>query len=133
MFAIFEYKDKQYKAFEGDILKLPRDASLKKNDKITFEKVIFAKSNDNQITIGSPIIKGATVVANVLEQIRDKKIIVFKKKRRHNYRRKIGHRQDLTLFKIEKISLSSVQKSKVDTKTKNNLENNQKNEESDGS
>ena len=133
MFAIFEYKDKQYKAFEGDILKLPRDKSLKKNDKITFEKVIFAKNNDNQITIGSPIIKGATVVANVMEQIRDKKIIVFKKKRRHNYRRKIGHRQDLTLFKIEKISLSSAPKSKIGTKTENKLENNQKKEEFDGS
>ena len=133
MFAIFEYKDKQYKASEGDILKLPRDSSLKKNDKITFEKVIFAKNNDNQITIGSPIIKGATVVANVLEQIRDKKIIVFKKKRRHNYRRKIGHRQDLTLFKIEKISLSSLSKPKDDKKIENKLENNQKKGGSDGS
>ena len=101
--------------------------------KLHFEKVIFAKNNDNQVTIGSPIIKGATVVANVMEQIRDKKIIVFKKKRRHNYRRKIGHRQDLTLFKIEKISLSSAPKIQSWNKTENKLENNQKKEESDGS
>ena len=101
--------------------------------KLPLKKVIFTKNNDNQVTIGSPIIKGATVVANVIEQIRDKKIIVFKKKRRHNYRRKIGHRQDLTLFKIEKISLSSATKSKVETKTENKLENNQKKGESDGS
>ena len=57
-----------------------------------------------------------TVEAKVLEQVRDKKIVVFKKNRRKNYRRKIGHRQDLTLIKIEKINVG---KSKSEEQTKN--------------
>ena len=65
--------------------------------------------------VGSPKVEGVTVIAKVIDQIKDKKIIVFKKKRRHNYRRKIGHRQDLTLVKIEELKIT---KSKVETKTK---------------
>ena len=68
---------------------------------------MFLKNDDGDIQIGSPNLKGCTVEAKVLEQIRDKKIIVFKKKRRHNYRRKNGHRQDLTLVKINGISSST--------------------------
>ncbi len=52
------------------------------------------------------MVNGLSVIAKVVDQIRDKKIIVFKKKRRHNYRRKIGHRQDLTLVKVEEIKMN---------------------------
>ncbi|GIR25799.1 MAG: hypothetical protein CM15mP40_04070 [Alphaproteobacteria bacterium] len=61
------------------------------------------KDDKGQTIIGSPLISGIQIICQVIEQIRDKKIIVFKKKRRHNYRRKIGHRQDLTLLKIKEI------------------------------
>ena len=73
----------------------------KKNDTLTLEDVTLLKTENNDITIGTPIIIDAKIKAKVIDHIRDSKIIVFKKKRRHNYRRKIGHRQDLTLVKIE--------------------------------
>ena len=103
MIAIFENRGKQYKVKIGDFLKLPRLSELKKNDSVTFDKVIFMKDDNGQTVIGSPLISGSQIICQVIEQIRDKKIIVFKKKRRHNYRRKIGHRQDLTLLKIKEI------------------------------
>ena len=107
MIAIFENRGKQYKAKIGDFLKLPRISELKKNDSVTFDKVIFMKDNRGQTTIGSPLITGIQIICEVVEQIKDKKIIVFKKKRRHNYRRKIGHRQDLTLVKIKEIKMTN--------------------------
>ena len=110
MYAIFEHKDKQYKVSVGDTLKLPRQSALKKGDTLKFENILFLKNDDGDIQIGSPNLKDCIVEAKVLEQIRDKKIIVFKKKRRHNYRRKNGHRQDLTLVKINDISSSAKQK-----------------------
>ncbi len=103
MIAIFENRGKQYKVKSGDFLKLPRLSELKKNDSVSFDKVIFMKDDKGQTVIGSPLISGIQIICQVIEQIRDKKIIVFKKKRRHNYRRKIGHRQDLTLLKIKEI------------------------------
>ena len=103
MIAIFEDRGKQYKIKIGDFLKLPRLSELKKNDSVTFDKVIFMKDDKGQTVIGSPLISGIQIICQVIEQIRDKKIIVFKKKRRHNYRRKIGHRQDLTLLKVKEI------------------------------
>ena len=107
MIAIFENRGKQYKAKIGDSLKLPRISELKKNDSITFDKVIFMKDDKGQTIIGSPLISGIQIICQVIEQIKDKKIIVFKKKRRHNYRRKIGHRQDLTLIKIKEIKMAN--------------------------
>ena len=107
MIAIFENRGKQYKAKIGDFLKLPKISELKKNDSITFDKVIFMKDDKGQTIIGSPLISGIQIVCQVIEQIKDKKIIVFKKKRRHNYRRKIGHRQDLTLIKIKEIKIAN--------------------------
>ena len=106
MIAIFENRGKQYKAKVGDFLKLPKISELKKNDSVSFDKVIFMKDKSGQTVIGSPLINGIQIVCQVIEQIREKKIIVFKKKRRHNYRRKIGHRQDLTLLKIKEIKIT---------------------------
>ena len=107
MIAIFENRGKQYKAKVGDFLKLPKISELKKNDSVSFDKVIFMKDKSGQTVIGSPLINGIQIVCQVIEQIREKKIIVFKKKRRHNYRRKIGHRQDLTLLKIKDIKIAN--------------------------
>ena len=106
MIAIFENRGKQYKVSIGDFLKLPRISELKKNDFVTFDKVIFMKDDKGQTIIGSPLITGIQIICQVIEQIKDKKIIVFKKKRRHNYRRKIGHRQYLTLLKIKDIKIA---------------------------
>ena len=107
MYAIFDHKGKQYKVSKGDVLKLPKASDLKKNDALILENIILLKTDDNGVIIGTPSVKDAKIKAKVIDQIRDNKIIVFKKKRRHNYRRKIGHRQDLTLVKIEEIISSS--------------------------
>ena len=107
MYAIFNHKGKQYKASKDDFLKLPKSSDLKKNDTLTLEDITLLKTENGDTIIGTPTIKDAKIRAKVIDQIRDKKIIVFKKKRRHNYRRKIGHRQDLTLIKIEEIITSS--------------------------
>ena len=121
MYAVFEHNDKQYKVSKGDFIKLPRQKSLKKEDSIKFDKILFIKSENGDLQVGSPLVTGSSVEATVIEQIRDKKIIVFKKKRRHNYRRKIGHRQYLTLIKITNIFTNKSQKTendKVTEKTK---------------
>tara|TARA_B100001939_G_scaffold320633_1_gene309642 strand:- start:3822 stop:4214 length:393 start_codon:yes stop_codon:yes gene_type:complete len=121
MYAVFEHNDKQYKVSKGDYIKLPRQVGLKKEDSIKFDKILFIKSENGDLQVGSPLVTGSSVEARVIEQIRDKKIIVFKKKRRHNYRRKIGHRQDLTLIKITNIFTNKSQKTendKVTEKTK---------------
>ena len=121
MYAVFEHNNKQYKVSKGDFIKLPRQKSLKKEDSIKFDKILFIKSENGDLQVGSPLVIGSSVEATVIEQIRDKKIIVFKKKRRHNYRRKIGHRQDLTLIKITNIFTNKSQKTendKVTEKTK---------------
>ena len=127
MYAIFNHKGKQYKVSKNDFLKLPKLSDLKKNDTLTLEDIILLKTDNDNISIGTPIIKDVKIKAKVIDQIRDNKIIVFKKKRRHNYRRKIGHRQDLTLVKIEEIITSSSSNKKLKE------ENQPKKEVSDGS
>ena len=118
MYAVFEHNDKQYKVSKGDFIKLPKQEGLKKEDSIKFDKILFIKSENGDLQVGSPLVTGSSVEATVIEQIRDKKIIVFKKKRRHNYRRKIGHRQDLTLIKITNIFTNKSQKTENDKVTK---------------
>ena len=115
--VIIQDRGKQYKLKVGDILKLPKISDKKPKDKLQFAEIVYYKNEKGEILIGSPYVKDIVVEATVLSQIKDKKIIVFKKKRRHNYRRKIGHRQDLTLVKIENIFSSTEKKPKVSKKT----------------
>jgi large subunit ribosomal protein L21 len=77
--------------------------SGKKGDKVTLDQVLMLKK-DNTTTIGTPTINGANVTISIVDQIKDKKIIVFKKKRRKGYKVKNGHRQMLTKIKIDSIS-----------------------------
>ncbi len=125
--VIIEDRGKQYKLKVGDILKLPKISNKKPKDKFKFSEIIYYKNEKGEVLIGSPYVKDIVVEATILSQIKDKKIVVFKKKRRHNYRRKIGHRQELTLVKIENI-LSSTQNTqpkvskKIDDDSKKSLE-----------
>jgi large subunit ribosomal protein L21 len=101
MYAIIKTGGKQYKAIEGQTLiidKLPNE----EGQEVTFNEVLLI-SDENNTNIGTPVIASASVTAKVVSQFRDKKIIVFKKRRRHNYRRTQGHRQYLTEVVIEKI------------------------------
>ena len=102
MLAIFKTGGKQYSAKAGEILKVEKLDGAK-GDKISFTDVL-AVSDDKTNSIGQPLLKDALVEAKIIDQIRDKKIIVFKKRKRQNYRLTQGHRQYLTVLRIETIS-----------------------------
>lgn len=100
MFAIIKTGGKQYKVSEGDIIKVEK-IEAEAGDKIEFDQVLMVAGDD--IKVGSPVVEGAKVSAEVLDQKKDKKIVIFKFKAKKNYRKKKGHRQPYTLVKIEKI------------------------------
>ncbi len=131
--VIFQNRGKQYKAKVGDFLKLPKINNLKKDDSVIFEEIIFFKNEKGDSFIGSPLVKGVSIKAKVVDQIKDKKIIVFKKKRRHNYRRKLGHRQDLTLLKVEEIKMVNKATQKQTEEKKSQPTNKTSQGESNGS
>ena len=102
MYAIVESGGKQYKVAKGDLIKVERIAG-KEGDVVEFDKILLLK-DDKGVTVGNPSVKGAKVVGRVKAHGRANKIVVFKFKRRKNYRRKQGHRQYYTLLTIEDIS-----------------------------
>lgn len=101
MFAVIKTGGKQYKVQEGDVLNVEK-LSMKKDKKVTFDKVLLVE-DEGKTLIGTPFIENALVRAEVIENFKDKKVLVFKKKRRKQYRRTRGHRQELTRIKIEEI------------------------------
>ncbi|EST13443.1 50S ribosomal protein L21 [Sporolactobacillus laevolacticus] len=101
MYAIIETGGKQLKVEEGKSIVVEKLAA-EAGDTVTFDKVLFV--GGETVKVGAPTVDGATVTAKVVEQGRDKKIIVFKFKKRKNYRRKQGHRQPFTKVVIEKIN-----------------------------
>tara|TARA_E500000178_G_scaffold225797_1_gene222630 strand:- start:27 stop:428 length:402 start_codon:yes stop_codon:yes gene_type:complete len=114
MFVVFENGGKQYKAKKDDVLKLEK-FDCKKNDVIKIDNILLLSDEHNQITIGTPHVNGVELHAKVIDNIKDKKVLIFKKKRRHNYRRKLGHRQNLVLVKITDIvSKDSPKRTKPD-------------------
>ncbi len=93
--AIFQTGGKQYRVKVGDVVKVEK---LNVTGKTEFDHVLMVDG-----TVGTPTVAGAKIMAEVLEQKRDDKVLVFKKKRRHNYRRTKGHRQHITVLKITEI------------------------------
>lgn len=100
MFAIIKTGGKQYKVSEGDVIKVEK-IEAEAGDKIEFDQVLMVAGDD--VKVGNPVVEGAKVQAEVLDQKKDKKIVIFKFKAKKNYRKKKGHRQPYTLVKIEKI------------------------------
>jgi len=113
MLAVFKTGGKQYSVKAGQILKVEK-LEGKKGDNVSFKNVLAVAENSKN-TIGAPLVDGAVVEAKILDQIRDKKIIVFKKRKRQNYRSTQGHRQYITVLKIESISMGG-KKSETDKK-----------------
>ena len=101
-FAIIQTGGKQYKVKASEILKIEQLEILKTESKIEF-KEILAYGNDKTIEVGNPLVKGAKVEAELLKNGKNKTVLVFKKRRRKNSRRKNGHRQLFSLIKIKKI------------------------------
>ena len=101
-FAVIQTGGKQYKVKAGEILKIERLEESKPSSKIEF-KEILAYGDDKSIEVGSPVIAGAKVEADLVKNGKNKTILIFKKTRRKNSRRKNGHRQEFSLIKISKI------------------------------
>jgi len=101
MFAVIKTGGKQYRVQKGEILDIEK-LDVKEGKKVSFEQVLLIET-DGKIQVGTPYLKDTLVKAEVLDNFKDKKVIVFKKKRRKQYKRKIGHRQELTRIKIGEI------------------------------
>jgi len=103
MYAIVEISGKQFKVAKSDFVKVPlQNVAVK--DKLQFTNVMLV-DDEGKVSIGTPFVKNAEVSAHVVEHGRDRKIIVFKKKRRKDYKVKRGHRQGYTQIKIDAITI----------------------------
>lgn len=101
MYAVVKTGGKQYRVAENDVLQIER-LEGEPGDIITLEQVLMIGNGAN-VTVGAPLIAGASVAAQIVEQTRGPKIIIFKKRRRQNSRRKKGHRQLLTVVQVTEI------------------------------
>ena len=101
MYAVLETGSKQYRVSAGDTLEVER-LGTEAGQPVTFDRVLLL-NNDGKITVGSPTVASATVVADVVGHIRGEKKLAFKMKRRKGYHKKIGHRQELSVVKIKEI------------------------------
>ena len=101
-FAVIQTGGKQYKVKASDILKIEKLKNSKPESKIEFNEVL-AYGDDKTLEVGSPLVKGAKVEAELMKNSKNRTILIFKKRRRKNSRRKNGHRQEYSLIKIKKI------------------------------
>jgi large subunit ribosomal protein L21 len=106
MYAVIRTGGKQYRVASGQVIKIERlDGAV--GDTVAFDQVLMIGDQaDGEPKIGAPLVEGARVTAEVLEQGKGAKVIVFKKKRRKNYRRKRGHRQLQTVLRIRDIAVA---------------------------
>ena len=101
-FAIIQTGGKQYKVKASDILKVEKIKDSKPEGKVEFNEIL-AYGDDKNLEVGSPLVKGAKVEAELIKNSKNRTILIFKKRRRQNSRRKNGHRQQYSLIKIKKI------------------------------
>ncbi len=101
MYAVIRTGGKQYRVAENDVIRVEKLAGAA-GEALALDEVLML-GNGADLDLGAPLVDGARVMATILDQTRAPKIIVFKKKRRKNYRRKMGHRQDLTVLRITDI------------------------------
>lgn len=102
MYAVLETGGKQYRVAAGDTLEV-ESLEVEAGQPVTFDRILLV-NNDGKISVGSPTVASAKVVADVVEHKRGKKTIAFKMKRRKGYHRTVGHRQELTVVKIKEIN-----------------------------
>ena len=108
MYSIVTISGKQYCVSEGDIIKVSSQ-DWKVGDRVKLDQVLLT-NNGKIIEVGTPKVKGAYVTVEILEHNRDKKLLIYKKKRRKGYQRKNGHRQGYTLLKINNLKIASTKK-----------------------
>ena len=101
-YAVIQTGGKQYKVKSGEILKIEKLPDLQASAKIEFKEVL-AYGDNKIIEIGNPIVQGAKVEANLIKNSKNRTVLIFKKRRRQNSRRKNGHRQEYSMIRINKI------------------------------
>lgn len=118
MFAVIKTGGKQYRVKQGDLLEIEK-LDIEAGKKVTFDEVLLVENNGETL-IGTPYVDKAQVKAVILENFKDDKVIVFKKKRRKQYKKKTGHRQHLSRVKIEEILVEgkALPKEKIPEKPK---------------
>src|SRR5262245_24940992 len=102
MYAVIQTGGKQYRAEPGQTLWVEKLAG-EEGDKVTFDQVLLVARGEGAVAVGTPTVSGAKVTASIVEQGLADKLVVFKFRRRKNYVRKNGHRQEMTAVKIESI------------------------------
>ena len=102
MYAIIATGGKQYKVAEGDIINVEKLVGAEAGQTVTFDEVLVV--NNGSVQVGNPTVSGASVSATVIGDVKGKKVIVYKYKRKTGYHNKNGHRQSYTKVKIEKIN-----------------------------
>ena len=108
MYAIVKISGKQYRVSEGDTIKVSSQ-DWKVGDRVKFDQVLLSDNGKN-IVVGTPTVAGASVTVEILEHNRDKKLLIYKKKRRKGYQRKNGHRQRYTLLKVNSLQMPGTKK-----------------------
>ena len=101
-YAVIQTGGKQYKVRSGEILKIEKLPNSKSDTKVEF-KEILAYGDDKIIEVGAPTVQGAKVEANLIKNSKNRTVLIFKKRRRQNSRRKNGHRQQYSMIRINKI------------------------------
>ena len=114
MYAVVKTGGKQYRVAKDDIIKIER-LTGEAGDQVTLGDVLMV-GDGGDVTVGTPLVDGASVAGEILEQSRDRKVVIFKKRRRQNYRRKKGHRQHLTVLKVTDILTNGAQPKKAAAK-----------------
>jgi large subunit ribosomal protein L21 len=103
VYAVIESGGKQHRVVEGEVLRVEK-LNAEVGAEIKFENVLLVKTSDDKVKIGAPYVAQASVTAEVVEHCKEKKIIIFKYKRKKNYQRKKGHRQLFTALRIKAIA-----------------------------
>ena len=104
MYAVFQTGGKQFRAEPGGRLRIPT-LEAEPGESVTFDYVLIAGDGDEKVQIGTPVVDGASVKAEVIRHGRGDKVILFKRKRRKTYRKKQGHRQNFTEIRVDEVAL----------------------------
>ena len=116
MYSIIIISGKQYSVSEGDIIKVSTQ-DWKVGDTVKLNQVLLTNSGKN-VSVGTPIVAGASVTLEIMEHNRDKKLLIYKKKRRKGYQRKNGHRQGYSLLKVNKLQMPNTKKEQKNNSSK---------------
>ena len=116
MYSIIKISGKQYSVSEGDIIKVSTQ-DWKVGDTVKVNQVLLTNSGEN-VSVGTPTVADASVTLEIMEHNRDKKLLIYKKKRRKGYQRKNGHRQGYSLLKVNKLQMPSTKKEQKNNSSK---------------